>query len=162
MYTDENFLVEPTIRENIFTILELNLFQKYLTNPSKQSNLLKTVASTDPLKRNLIASIFSGLLSKVALSQDFNIENLNPTSETPTTMEIENKKENTLQINLFQDLQLKDKELMLHYCNEFYSHDSTLLQRDFLQNDFVLVIFPLSKKSSNSFPTDWSILFIAC
>jgi len=49
------------------------------------------------------------------------------------------KKENILQTNLFQDLYIQDKESMLHYCNEFYSPDSTLLQRDFLQNDFVLV-----------------------
>lgn len=132
---DENSFVESESKINIFSILERNLRKKYSTSEGQpkilESSLSKETPENFSLKKKINLAVVCGLLSDYLdeIKDNVNKEILGKFLSN----------EEILNTNYFEELLISDKGRMIGYCNDYFSSDSTLVMKDFLESNFVIV-----------------------
>jgi len=130
----EKSISDLPYRGNVSSILVKSLYTKY-SNSENQSKLLKSLLSKEtlqsPLKKNLAIVVICNWIS----------DYLNETQENSNKDFLQNslQKNEIFQINFFDEQLIPNKGKMINYCNEYFSADSTLVMKDFLESNFVIV-----------------------
>ena len=117
----------------MFSILEKDLYLKY-SNPENQQKLTEKLLLKEKsgVKNNIKSVVFCQLIS----------DYLNESEETPKKVFLQTylKTPKVFKNDLFENLLISNKSKMINYCNEYFASDSTLVMKDFLESNFVIVI----------------------
>jgi hypothetical protein len=106
---------------NIISILQ----KEILSNNEHHKTLLQEIT---PVESSLSRILNVSTLSKLLVSKE--------QSESLISLLINNQ---LLKTNLFENIGLTKKDTLLDYCNEYYHIDSSVLMRDFLERNLLIV-----------------------
>ena len=110
----------------------ISILQKDILNRSstaeEQNNLLQGVRPVESSSLSIQNTLNASVLCKLLISQ----------GQSEGLMTVLNNSQ-LLKTNLFENISLTKKETLLGYCNDYYQADSSILMRDFIDRNLLIV-----------------------